>query len=151
MTTLTTYRPKSMSMFNEMDRMMESLLSGNGSNLKAARYPAVDVVEKDGSFELSVELPGYGKDEVEIKVDNNLLTISAAEEKEVKTEKEEEKNKSVRYIMQERSGRSFTRTFVLPKDVDKENIDASFVNGLLELTIPRIPKAEPKKINIKVK
>eukprot|EP01155_Anaeramoeba_flamelloides_P027777 Anaeramoba_flamelloidesa828336_67.p1 GENE.a828336_67~~a828336_67.p1 ORF type:complete len:151 (+),score=23.19 a828336_67:19-471(+) len=150
MTTLATYRPRRVSVFDEMDRMMESMLSGTTS-VKAARYPAVDVVEKDGSFELSVELPGYGKDDVEIKVDNNLLTISAAEMKEAKKEKKEEKKENVRYIMQERSGRSFTRTFVLPKDVDKEHIEASFVNGLLELVVPKIPKAEPKKIDIKVK
>eukprot|EP01156_Anaeramoeba_ignava_P018373 Anaeramoba_ignava/a91563_64.p1 GENE.a91563_64~~a91563_64.p1 ORF type:complete len:151 (+),score=24.28 a91563_64:23-475(+) len=150
MTTLATYRPRRVNVFDEMDRMMESML-GNSNSVKAARYPAVDVVEKDGSFGLSVELPGYGKDDVEIKVDNNLLTISAAEIKEAKEERKEENKESVRYIMHERSGRSFTRTFVLPKDVDKENIEASFENGLLELNIPKIPKAEPKKIDIKVK
>ena len=150
MTTLTTYRPRRVSVFDEMDRMMESMLSGTTS-VKAARYPAVDVVEKDGSFELNVELPGYGKDDVEIKVDNNLLTISAAEIKEAKKEKKEDNKENVRYIMQERSGRSFTRTFVLPKDVDKENIGASFENGLLSLVVPKVPKAEPKRIDIKVK
>jgi len=150
MTTLRTYRPGRVNMFNEMDRMMESMLSSTPA-VKAARYPAVDVVEKENSFGLSVELPGYGKDDVEIKVDNNLLTISAAEIKDAKDEKKEEKNEAVRYIMHERSDRSFTRTFVLPKDVDKENIDASFENGLLALNIPKVPKAEPKKIDIKVK
>ena len=150
MTTLTTYRPKSVSVFDEMDRMMESLFSSNAGKVRSSRYPAVDVVEKEKGFGLSVELPGYGKDDVEIKIDNNLLTISAAEMKEAKKEKKEEKE-DVRYIMQERSGRSFTRTFVLPKEADKDNIEASFENGLLELNIPKTPKAEPKKINIKVK
>ncbi|MDC7228283.1 MAG: Hsp20/alpha crystallin family protein [Spirochaetales bacterium] len=150
MTRVATYRPGRVNVFDEMDRMMESMI-GSGSSAKASRYPAVDAVEKEGSFELSIELPGYGKDDVEIKVDNNLLTVSAAELKDAKDEKKEEKKESVRYIMHERSGRSFTRTFVLPKDVDKENIEASFENGLLTLNIPKVPKAEPKKIDIKVK
>ena len=151
MTTLATYRPRRVSVFDEMDRMMESMLTGSVQSAKASRYPAVDVVEKEDRFGLSVELPGYGKDDVEIKVDNNLLTISAAELKEAKEEKKEETKEKVRYIMNERSGRSFTRTFVLPKEVDKENIEASFENGLLELEIPKVPKAEPKKIDIRVK
>ena len=149
MTTLTTYRPRRVSVFDEMDKMMESMFS-NSAAVASSRYPAVDVVEKEKNFSLSVELPGYGKDDVEIKVDNNLLTISASEIKEAKKEKKEEKE-TVRYIMHERSGRSFTRTFVLPKDVNKEKIEASFENGLLELNIPKVPKAEPKKIDIKVK
>lgn len=150
MTTLTSYRPKSLSMFKEMDKMMESMLSSTPA-ANTARYPAVDVIEREESFGLNVELPGYGKNDVEIKVDNNLLTISAAELKEAKDEKKEEKKETVHYIMHERSGRNFTRTFVLPKDVDKENIEASFENGLLTLNIPKVPKAEPKKIDIKVK
>ncbi len=150
MTTLATYRPRRVSVFDEMDRMMESMLGGTSASVKSARYPAVDVVEKENHFGLSVELPGYGKDDVEIKVDNNLLTISASEVKEAENDNKKEKE-SVRYIMHERSGRSFTRTFVLPKEVNKEKIEASFENGLLELVIPKAPKAEPKKISIKVK
>ncbi len=151
MTTLTTYRPRRVSVFDEMDRMMESMLGNGLSNVKASRYPAVDVVESEGSFGLSVELPGYAKDDVEIKIDNNLLTISAAEIKEAEDSKKDKNKEAVRYIMHERAGRSFTRTFVLPKDVDKEKIEASFTNGLLELVIPKVPKAEPKKIDIKIK
>ena len=150
MTTLTSYRPKSVNVFNEMDRMIDSFFTGNAGLAKASRFPAVDVVEKDDKFGLSIELPGYGKDDVDIKIDNNLLTISAAAVKEAGEEKKDEKE-SVRYIMRERSGRDFTRTFVLPKDVDKDNVEASFENGLLVLDIPKIPKAEPKKISIKVK
>ncbi len=148
MTTLTTYRPRRVNLFDEMDRMMESMME-SGTKTGSSRYPAVDVIEKEGGFELTVELPGYGKDDVEIKVDNNLLTISAAEIKEAEEKKEEKE--TINYIMHERSGRSFIRTFVLPKDVDKENIEASFENGLLELVIPKVPKAEPKKIDIKIK
>ncbi len=148
MTTLTTYRPRRVNLFDEMDRMMESMME-SGSTAKASRYPAVDVVAKENSFDLSVELPGYSKDDVEIKVDNNLLTISAAEIKEA--EEKKETKESINYIMHERSGRSFVRTFVLPEDVDKENIEASFENGLLELVVPKVPKAEPKKIDIKIK
>ena len=148
MTTLTTYRPKSMNVFNEMDRMIDSFFAGTAP-AASGRYPAVDVVEKEESYGLSVELPGYGKDDVEIKIDNNLLTISAKEEE--KSEKKSDKEEKVRYVIRERSTRSFTRTFVLPREVDKENIEASFDNGLLSLVIPKTPKAVPKTISIKAK
>ncbi|MBI9106220.1 MAG: Hsp20/alpha crystallin family protein [Spirochaetales bacterium] len=151
MTTLTTYRNKPAGVFNEMDRIIESYFVGNSSP-KTGRYPAVDVVEKEKTFGLSIELPGYSKDDVEIKIDNNLLTISAIEEekKEEKQEQEQEQEQ-LRYVIRERNSRSFTRTFVLPREVDKDNIDASFENGLLSLSIPKVPKAVPKKINIKAK
>ncbi|MDC7123994.1 MAG: Hsp20 family protein, partial [Spirochaetales bacterium] len=91
MTTLTTYRPGRTNVFDEMDRMMESMFGNNLSNYEAARFPAVDVVENNENFELSIELPGYGKDDVEIKIDNNLLTISATEVKEAKKEEKGKK------------------------------------------------------------
>jgi HSP20 family protein len=149
MTALATYRPKSVRVFDEMDRMIDSFFTGNSKTAGNARYPAVDVVEKAESYGLSVELPGYGKDDVEIKVDNNVLTISAVEEKT--EEKKEDKNEEVSYVLRERSSRSFTRTFVLPKEADRDNIEASFEDGLLVLEIPKVPKAVPKKIDIKTK
>ncbi len=149
MTTLTTYRAKPAGVFNEMDRMIDSFFAGSTAPMKSGRYPAVDVVEKEDAYSLSVELPGYSKDDVEIKIDNNLLTISAAEE-EKKAEKAE-KREEMRYVIRERSSRSFTRTFVLPREVDKDNIEASFENGLLSLSIPKVPKAVPKTISIKAK
>ncbi|MDC7125633.1 MAG: Hsp20/alpha crystallin family protein [Spirochaetales bacterium] len=151
MTTLTTYKPGRTNVFDEMDKMMESMLGGNISNCKATRYPAVDVLDKEESFELSIELPGYNKDDVEIKVDNNLLTISASEIKEPETKEKTDKEDKTRYIIRERRSKKFSRTFVLPKNVEKDNIEAVFENGLLELVIPKSPKKEPKKIEIKIK
>ena len=144
MTTLTTYRTKPAGVFNEMDRMIDTFFAGNSSR-STGRYPAVDVVDKEEAYSLSVELPGYGKDDVEIKIDNNLLSISAVEE-----EKQVDQEQP-RYVIRERSSKSFTRTFVLPREVDKDNIEASFENGLLSLSIPKVPKAVPKKISIKAK
>jgi HSP20 family protein len=149
MTALATYRPKSVRVFDEMDRMIDSFFTGNSKPAIHGRYPAVDVVENEESYGLSVELPGYGKDDVDIKVDNNVLTISAVEEKT--EEKKEDKSEEVRYVLRERSSRSFTRTFVLPKEADRDNIEASFENGLLVLEIPKVPKAVPKKIDIRTK
>lgn len=149
MTTLTTYRAKPAGVFNEMDRMIDSFFAGNSSNVKSGRYPAVDVLEKEKAYGLNIELPGYSKNDVEIKIDNNLLTISAVEE-EKKEEKQEAKEQP-RYVIRERSSRSFTRTFVLPREVDKDNIEASFENGLLSLSIPKVPKAVPQTISIKAK
>jgi HSP20 family protein len=105
-------------------------------------YPRVDVREKDGTYILEADLPGITEKDLDVKVDGNVLTISSKKNEE----KKEEKNG---YIVRERRSSSFSRSLVLPKNVDKAKILASFKNGLLTLNIPKEPAAEPKKIEVK--
>jgi HSP20 family protein len=105
-------------------------------------YPRVDVREKDGSYILEADLPGITEKDLDVKVDGNLLTISSKKSEE----KKEEKNG---YLVRERKSSSFSRSFVLPKNVDKSKIQASFKSGLLTLNIPKEPATEPKKIEVK--
>jgi HSP20 family protein len=104
--------------------------------------PAVDVKETDSEFLMEVELPGLSEKDVEVKLDNNLLTISSSKE----DKKEEKKNG---YIMRERRSSSFARSFVLPEGIDREKISAEFKNGILNLSFPKTPAAKPKMIEVK--
>ena len=104
--------------------------------------PAVDVKETDSEYLMEVELPGLSEKDVEVKLDNTLLTISSRKEEK----KEENKNG---YIMRERRSSSFARSFVLPEGIDSEKISAEFKNGVLNLSFPKSPAAKPKTIEVK--
>lgn len=107
-------------------------------------YPAVDVKEEKDKYIVEAELPGLAEDDIDINLDDNILTISSKK----KEEKEEEKDG---YLIRERKAYSFKRSFVVPKNVDREKIDASFKNGLLTLSLEKAPEAKPKKIEVKNK
>lgn len=108
----------------------------------SSRTPAVDVRELDDRYVLEAELPGMTQKDIDVKVEDNLLTISSAKQ----DEKEEKKNG---YIMRERSSSSFRRSFVLPKDADPQKIDAHFKNGLLSLELHKTPESKPRAIEVK--
>lgn len=106
--------------------------------------PAMDLVEKDDRYEISVELPGLDEKNVEIKLSNHTLTI--------KGEKSEEKKDNQKdYYLSERRYGSFQRSFSLPDGVDADKIDASFTKGVLTVKLPKTVEAKKaeKKITIK--
>ncbi len=103
--------------------------------------PSMDISETDKEFLVTVELPGMKKEDINLSIDNNVLTI----EGERKSEKEE-KGKTFHRI--ERSYGKFYRSVTLPKKVDEENIKASFKDGLLNITLPKVEKEKVKNIEI---
>lgn len=107
--------------------------------------PAVDIAEKDNEYELTAELPGLSDKDIEVKLSNGSLTIKG-EKKEEKEEHEKD------YHLSERRYGSFTRSFRLPEGADADKIDASFVNGVLKVKVPKTAEAKKndKKIAIKV-
>jgi HSP20 family protein len=107
-----------------------------------ARTPAVDVREMEDEYLMEVELPGLTDNDIELNVEDNILTLSSKKEES----KEEKKNG---YLIRERRNQEFARTFVLPKDVDRDKIKGEFKNGLLAVSIPKKPEAKPRKIDVK--
>ncbi|HXJ00702.1 MAG TPA: Hsp20/alpha crystallin family protein [Micropepsaceae bacterium] len=110
----------------------------------AANVPAVDVVEKEQSYEISAELPGLAQKDVEVSLANSTLTI--------KGEKKEEKEEKARgYYVSERHYGSFTRSFRVPEGIDADKIEAHFRNGVLTIALPKTAEAQAqeKKITIK--
>jgi len=108
------------------------------------RTPAVDVREEENRYLMEVELPGLTEKDIELKVEDNILTLSSKKEES----KEEKKNG---YLLHERRQAEFCRTFVLPQNAEREKINAEFKNGMLNVDIPKKPEAQPRKIEVKVK
>jgi HSP20 family protein len=146
MKTVTLYRPSVLeNALSDFDRYMDSFIGD--SFLSPAdrifnRLPAVDVRETDKAYVLEAELPGFDEKDVEIRLDNNTLTIESKKEEE----KKEEKNAS--YMIRERRSSSFSRSFRLPENADPEGITASFKNGVLALEIGKRAEAQKRVIQI---
>ena len=104
-----------------------------------ATIPAVNVKENDTSFELELAVPGKTKDDFNIEIDRNVLTISS----EFKNENEEIDGEG-RYTLKEFSYSSFRRSFTLPETVNAENINAFYENGVLNVMLPKKEEALPK-------
>jgi HSP20 family protein len=102
---------------------------------RALTTPAVNVAENKNNFEVSVAAPGLKKNDFNIDVEDNMLTISC-EKEERKEEKEE------RYTRKEYSYSSFSRSFTLPEEVIKEKIEAAYEDGVLRITLPKTEQAK---------
>jgi HSP20 family protein len=136
---LVRYEPTTLSLLNSFDRLFDGIFDE-----RAASVPAVDVRETETGWHMEVDLPGFSEKDVEVKLENNLLTISSRKE-----EKPQEKKNG--YLLRERRATSFCRSFVLPDDADREKIEASYANGVLSLNFAKVPAAQPRTIEVKVK
>ena len=105
--------------------------------------PSVNIKETDNSFVLEVAAPGFSKENFDIKVENDLLTISA----KVETKKEED---STGYTRKEFSANSFSRSFTLPESVNADSINGTYTNGVLSVQLPKKPEAAKVKKSVKV-
>ena len=106
--------------------------------------PAIDVVDKNSTFMIKAELPGMKLDDIEITIEDRTLTIKG----ERKTEREV---KEEEYYRSEGTYGRFLRSITLPSSVDASKIEASYENGILEVTVPKTVEKEPKKIRVAVK
>ncbi len=106
--------------------------------------PAVDIYETDEKMVIKAELPGLKKEDIDIEVRDNTLTLKGERkfEKEIKQEN---------YHRVERAYGSFQRSFTLPGTVKQEAIEASFRDGILEVSLPKAEEAKPKQIKIQAK
>jgi HSP20 family protein len=106
--------------------------------------PAVDVREGKEHLEITVELPGLDPKDVDVSVENRVLTIKGSRQFEKATEGET-------YHRVERAYGSFERSFTLPSNVDPERIKANYRHGVLHLTLPKREEAKPRSISISIK
>ena len=101
-----------------------------------------DVKETDNSYEVDIDLPGFKKDEIEAKLENGYLTISAAKG----LDKEEKEEKDGKYIRKERYSGAMSRSFYVGDELKQEDIKAKYQDGILKLSVP---KKEQKKVDRK--
>jgi len=103
--------------------------------------PAVDIQEDENAYRLTADLPGMDPKDVEVTMENGVLTISG--------ERKQEKTDANDYRRVERHYGAFVRRFTLPTNVDPEGISAQGKNGTLEIVVPKSEKAKPKRIEVK--
>jgi HSP20 family protein len=110
--------------------------------------PMIDVVETDDAVKVYADLPGVGKDEVDLSIASNVLTIKG--EKQQKDEKNKEKDAQKNYRDETWAG-SFQRTLSLPESVDPQNVEASMKDGVLTVVLGKKEEVKPRQIDVKVK
>jgi HSP20 family protein len=148
MTVLTRFEPfrEFATLQDRMNRLFRESYNdaGQDESLTTSRFaPAVDVYEDEHQVTLKIEVPGIDEKDIDVRVENNTLTVQG----ERKIEKEE---KEENYRRVERQYGSFTRTFTLPQTVDAEQVSANYDKGVLKITLPKKAEAKPKQIKVNI-
>ena len=144
--------PRIPSPFEEIDRVMESFFPRRWMQpfrwemphfpeLAEFKMPKVDIIDRDTEIVVKAELPGVVKEDIDLSITDNTVTIKA-------TTSHEEKEEQGNYYRSEISRGSFSRTVALPGDVDADKAKASFNDGILELTIPKQEKSHRKSVTV---
>ena len=124
---------------DRFDRLIERAF---GRDRQPPWMPAMDVYETDDEVVVKVELPGLSAEDVDVSVEDSTLTVSGS--REFSSEVKEES-----YHRIERRYGTFSRAVTLPPQVDTAKVDARFSDGVLQIEVPKVEKAKPKKIQIK--
>jgi len=130
------------------DEFFTDFFSRGAPALRSAELPAavrarMDVIDKNDSFEVLVDLPGVKKEDIQVTIEGSRVAITA----ESKSEKEEKEGDRV--LHSERYAASYARTFELPAEVTEEGAEAAFDNGVLKLTLPKRATVTSKRLAIK--
>ena len=131
------------SLHNEMNRLFTGNLEGQsaGEFARGAWSPSVDIYEDKDRLIVEAELPGMNREDFELTVENNVLTLRGERKFEKKTDGDN-------YHRVERSYGSFTRQFTLPQTVTAEGATADFENGVLRVALPKREETKARKIEI---
>jgi HSP20 family protein len=131
-------------MQREVGRLMDRYFGlANGQQALTVWTPVVEVRETDDAFRVAAELPGLAPADVNVTVENGVLTISG----EKKEERQEGKEETSFHLYERRYGR-FERAFALPRAVIADDVRAEFANGVLTVTVPKAAEAKPRRIPI---
>lgn len=132
-------------LFNPLDTWYNNGKALSNGEWPTASIPAVNITEDKKAYHMSLAAPGLKKEDFQVELDGNLLTVSS-EKEESKEEKDE------KYSRKEYNYSSFTRSFTLPDEVIKDSIDVSYENGILNIVLPKTEKAQEstaKKLKVK--
>ncbi|GAB4249356.1 MAG: Hsp20/alpha crystallin family protein [Thermoleophilia bacterium] len=131
-----------MALQDEFNRALRRFGTGGGETAgRESWMPSVDVVETKDALKLKAELAGMKPEDINLEVEDNVLTLSGERRFEEKVEED-------KYYRIERRYGTFTRSLALPQNVDADKIEAHYENGILEVTIPKAEEAKPKKIAV---
>lgn len=146
MTTLIRWNPtrNRTNLFNEFDRMVNDMMEWSAPTVPARWGLPLDVAETEDAYTVTASIPGLNPDDIEVTLEENVLTIRGENQSEETTEE------GTRYHLRERRFGSFSRSLRFPVLVAGEQIEANYVNGVLTLTVPKAEEVKPKRIAVKV-
>lgn len=116
-------------------------ISQSGAVAAPDWVPVVDIAENDHGYLLKIEIPGVREEDVSVKLDNRMLTVSGERKPEVAD--------GVRYLRMERASGTFARAFQLAENVNPEDMEARFRNGVLEIHVGKSEVSKPRVIQVK--
>lgn len=128
----------------KMNRLFEDAVTARGEEkdmISSTWTPSVDIFETENALILTAEVPGIDENNIEIKIEDNTLSLKGDRIFEKETSEEN-------YHRIERSYGSFYRSFTLPRNVDQEKIKAEHDNGVLRITMPKKPESKPKTVKV---
>ena len=131
----------------EMDRLFDRVLNrgwdGGGADGPTAWIPPMDIVETEDSIRCSIELPGMKADDIELTVEDDVLTVSGE-----RSHEREERAEEGGYRRFERRWGRFERRIRLPQELDADQVQAHYENGVLELLLPKPEEKKPRRIPV---
>lgn len=135
-----------MGLQERMNQLFRGNFSGyNNEDIASGAWaPAVDIYETPETIQMTFEIPGVNQQDIKVNLENNLLTVTGERRLEHEDRREG-------YHRVERSYGAFSRSFTLPSTIDPNQVNATFEQGLLRLTLPKRPETQPRAIEIKVK
>lgn len=143
MATLVRWNPtRTMNLFNEFDRFFDEALAAPTRRYARSWGLPLDVIEDETGYTVKASIPGITPDDLNITLEDNVLTIQGEMKGETETE-------GVRYHLRERRQGSFSRSINFPLNVNSDAVAASYENGVLTLNIPKAEAVKPKRIEIK--
>ena len=131
-------------MEREMDRMLDTVWGRNDAEQPTSWGVPADVVENENEIRCVLEVPGLKPEEIEVTVENNVLTVAGEKKYEARQGDENQGT----YHQERRYGR-FSRSFILPRNVDAGHIDAHSEHGVLTVVLPKTEESKPRRVQIK--
>jgi HSP20 family protein len=134
---------------NEFDNVLGRFFGQqqqNGGNRAAIAPFGVDIREDVNHLYIEADMPGFTKDEVDVTLENNTLTLSAEHKQE--QQKKDGGNDKGQWLLNERRYARVLRSFTLPDTVDESKVDAKLENGVLSITLHKRPEVKPRKIQV---
>lgn len=142
-------RPKRTGLWDEFDSLFDNFFAGPTfspivHSQNRALNPRVDIRDSKDSIDLTFALPGLKKENINVSISNNILTVSSEQ-------KVESELKQDGYVSREIQRGSFSRSFTLPDTINVEKISADYKDGLLEVRLEKLEEVKPKQVEVKIK